>query len=64
MVEPTLAWVRSTFCADSSCVEVARVGADVAMRDSKNVEQPFLLFSDEEWTAFIDEITAGKYRSF
>jgi Domain of unknown function (DUF397) len=62
MVEPKPAWLRSSFCSDSACVEVAAMGADVAIRDSKNLDQPYLRVSKAEWNAFIAMITAGERR--
>jgi hypothetical protein len=38
------------------------MGADVAIRDSKNLDQPYLRFSKAEWNAFVDTITAGDRR--
>ena len=54
-------WVRSTFCADSACIEVALIGGQVALRDSKHPEQPCLHFPLAEWTAFIDGIQAADF---
>ncbi|BBH71215.1 hypothetical protein ACTI_79000 [Actinoplanes sp. OR16] len=63
MTEPTLMWTRSSFCADSACVEAAPVGGEhVAVRDSKSPEQPYLRFSRDEWSTFLDGIASGQYR--
>lgn len=62
MMEPDPVWLKSSFCSDGACVEVAVIEADVAIRDSKSTEQPFLRFSKAEWTAFVDEIAAGMHR--
>jgi hypothetical protein len=59
----TTKWTKSSFCADSTCIEVAFVDADVvAMRDSKNVDQPSLRFTRGQWNSFLDAVTAGEYR--
>jgi hypothetical protein len=63
MVKPRPIWIRSSFCSDSACVEVALIESDVAMRDSKNIDQPFLCFPKAEWNAFVNEIAASEYRS-
>ncbi|WP_229076429.1 DUF397 domain-containing protein [Actinoplanes sp. DH11] len=56
-----LAWTRSSSCADHACVEVAPVDAEfVAVRDSKNPEQPFLTFTREAWSQFQDDVVAGR----
>ena len=62
MIDATTTWRRSSFCSDSVCVEVARVGPDlIAMRDGKCVSQPPLYFAREEWNSFVDAIAAGEY---
>lgn len=55
-------WFRSTYCADSSCVEVAKIDDGfVGLRDAKRPEQPYLRFSRTEWTAFVEGIKAGDF---
>jgi hypothetical protein len=57
MAEPTLEWTRSSRCADNACVEVAADGRErVAVRDSKNPEQPYLTFDRRDWNEFLDQI--------
>jgi hypothetical protein len=63
MVEPAMVWVKSTFCADNACLETAAVESDVAVRDGKNVEKPFLRFSRTDWNAFVENVAAGEYRT-
>jgi hypothetical protein len=60
MVEPVTSWVKSSFCADSACLEVAIIDADVAVRDSKDANRPFLTFSKADWNAFVEAIAAEK----
>ena len=43
------------------CVEVARKNGQVAVRDSKNPNQPFLRFSNEEWLAFLGGAKSGLF---
>ena len=43
------------------CVEVARKGGQVAVRDSKNTRAKFLRFSNEEWKAFLVGAKAGQF---
>jgi len=59
MSETTMKWERSTFCASGSCVEVATIGSDIAVRDGKNVDQPYLRFSRTDWHAFLERVAAG-----
>lgn len=57
----TFYWRRSGFCADSACVEIALVGARIAVRDSKDVSGPVLFYTGEEWRAFIDGVRSGHF---
>lgn len=43
------------------CVEVAHKNGQVAVRDSKNPQQEFLRFSNEEWKAFLVGAKAGQF---
>ncbi len=60
MTEPT--WTRSSFCAESACVEVALVDGDVIVRDSKDVSRPPLRLPLEAWRAFRTGIADGDFR--
>ena len=62
MVEPVTTWVKSSYCADSACLEAALMGAYVAVRDSKDVNQPFLRFPKADWNAFVEGIAAEQIR--
>lgn len=57
------AWRRSRVCADGcSCVEVARVGGRVGIRDSKNGgEGPILVFDEYQWRTFVAGVRAGDF---
>lgn len=55
-------WTRSSFCADRQCVEVARIDTDtVALRDGKNVDQPYMMFNGKDWRSFLDAVAAGDF---
>lgn len=54
-----LAWVKSSF-SNNECVEAAAYG-DVALRDSKNPEDGFLLYSTAEWRAFLAGVRNGEF---
>ena len=43
----------------NQCVEVARIGAHIAVRDSKNPAAGHLTFDSAEWKAFLDRIKRG-----
>jgi hypothetical protein len=55
-------WVKSSFCADTTCVEVSTSSGDILVRDGKHEDQPFLRFAPAEWDDFLDGIVAGHFR--
>jgi len=62
MVDLTRAnWRKSTYSGLNGCVEVAFVGDQVALRDSKDRQGPVLLFSSAEWQSFLDGARAGEF---
>jgi Domain of unknown function (DUF397) len=44
-----------------NCVEVAELPGAVAVRDSKHVDEPKLIFAPHEWHAFTASVKAGDY---
>jgi hypothetical protein len=54
------AWRKSTYSAESDCVEVAFVDERVAVRDSKDRRGPMLVFSRGEWEAFVAGVRDGQ----
>ncbi|MFF0377979.1 DUF397 domain-containing protein [Actinoplanes missouriensis] len=62
MHDTTTEWRRSSFCADTSCVEVAGSGDSVLIRDGKRRDQgEHLEFSKEDWAGFLRDIEGGRY---
>lgn len=59
----TPTWRRSSACqgADSTCVEVARSGQEIRVRDSKDAAGPVLRFTPAEWAAFLTGARAGEF---
>lgn len=56
-------WRKSTKSANNGgCVEVADLGDQVAVRDSKNPHGPALVFVDSEWDAFLSAVAKGDLR--
>ncbi|WP_434587832.1 DUF397 domain-containing protein [Streptomyces sp. A5-4] len=51
-------WLRSSRSTGmNNCVEAARLtGGLLAVRDSKNVARPALLFATDAWTCFLSAI--------
>jgi Domain of unknown function (DUF397) len=55
-------WQKSTRCGSNACVEVAKVENEYLVRDSKNPEAAPLTFTADEWTAFVEGVSAGEFR--
>jgi hypothetical protein len=53
-------WIKSSYCADASCVEVAAVDGGVLVRDAKNVDLPVLSFPQAAWDDFCAALTANE----
>ena len=55
-------WMRSSFCDNSgSCVEFAKAGNVIKLRDGKlGDESPVLAYDSDEWQAFRQAIVAGE----
>jgi hypothetical protein len=56
-------WLRSARCTNGDCVEVAFLGGEVALRDSKDKSGPMLVFSAAEWRAFLHNARSGRFDS-
>lgn len=54
-------WWKSSFSATDNCLEVAPVAGGMALRDSKNPTRGPLLFTDDEWHAFVRGARAGEF---
>lgn len=55
-------WHKSSYCGNSTCVEVAKVGSDTYLiRDSKTPESRALSFTKAEWLAFVVGVQAGEF---
>jgi hypothetical protein len=53
---------KSSYSSPSGdCVEVAMQRVAVGVRDSKNRELPALVFSAQEWEAFIRGVKSGEF---
>jgi Domain of unknown function (DUF397) len=61
----TAAWRKSSYSSNNGdCVEVARnLPGVVAVRDSKNLEGPALVFTTAEWRAFTSSAQAEESAS-
>jgi Domain of unknown function (DUF397) len=55
-------WKKSSYSnGQANCVEVANLPSIVAVRDSKDREGPALIFTPDEWRAFVDGIQNGQF---
>lgn len=56
-------WRKSSRSSPSgdNCLEVAFTGDEVAVRDTKNPQAGTLLFTGDEWRAFIEGAKAGEF---
>jgi hypothetical protein len=57
------AWRKSSLSGPScdNCVEVAFVDQAIAVRDSKNPTGPVLIFTADEWDAFVGGAKDGEF---
>lgn len=56
-------WRKSTRSGPNcdNCVEVAFLGGAIAVRDSKNQSGPALVFTPDEWDAFVGGAKDGEF---
>jgi hypothetical protein len=56
-------WRTSSYSSNGvSCVEVAsNLPGVVAVRDTKDRQGPALVFSSDEWAAFVSDIRSGEF---
>lgn len=55
-------WRKSTFTnSQAACVEVADLGDNHAVRDSKDPAGPALMFTTPEWGAFTAGVRTGQF---
>jgi hypothetical protein len=54
-------WRKSSHSCSCNCVEVAFVDGTVAVRDSKMPNGSALLFTRDEWRAFLAGVLDGEF---
>jgi hypothetical protein len=55
-------WIKSTHSDSGACVEVARVGSTIGVRDTKaRGAGPVLEFTEAEWSAFLGGVAGGEF---
>ncbi|MFB4313687.1 DUF397 domain-containing protein [Actinomadura sp. 21ATH] len=56
---PRLDWRKSRWSGGGNCVEVARCGPSVLIRDSRDIGRPPLALSRTQWNALVRAVHAG-----
>lgn len=60
---PELSWVKASASDGlNDCVELAKVGENIAVRNSRDPEGPALIFTRGELSAFIDGAAKGEFQ--
>jgi hypothetical protein len=60
------AWIKSTLSlAHGNCVEVAGLGGGgIGVRNSRDTGGPVLVFTPDEWRAFLGGVRNGEFDGF
>jgi hypothetical protein len=61
MAPTTKTWTKSSYCANSTCVEIATEGDRVYLRDGKNPHEGMIEMSRGDWDQFLDRLQAGHF---
>ncbi|GAA2643932.1 DUF397 domain-containing protein [Paractinoplanes durhamensis] len=56
-----LSWKTSSYCTNSTCVQVGMTEDSVAIRDSKDLDQRPLKYTRDEWRQFIAGVKDGEF---
>ena len=54
-------WKKSSLSGLNGCVEVGQMADAIAIRNSRQPDGPFLVFSVEQWRAFLHRARAGEF---
>jgi hypothetical protein len=61
-VSSTLVWRKAQrSVGNGACVEVAPIDGMIAMRDSKDPDGAVLVYTQAEWSAFLDGARNGEF---
>ena len=59
---PNIKWQRSKACgASTACVQIAKVGDNIAVSDSKDPNSAVLFYNKEEWEAFVTGVKKEEF---
>jgi hypothetical protein len=56
-----LAWLKSSYSEAGNCVEVASLGDQILIRDSKHRDGPMLNLSSSQWEEFLCAARDGRF---
>jgi hypothetical protein len=54
-------WRTAERSGGDNCVEVAAIDGGIAVRNSRQPDGPIVLYTEEEWTAFMDGAKRGEF---
>jgi hypothetical protein len=54
-------WRTSSYCESGACIEVAVLDDRIRVRHSVDIDGGDLIFSRDEWQAFLDGVRAGDF---
>jgi Domain of unknown function (DUF397) len=54
-------WRKSSYTANGNCVEVASLAGRILVRNSRAQHGPALVFTQAEWTAFLNGVGDGEF---
>jgi hypothetical protein len=55
------AWRKSSHSASTNCVEVARAGSEILVRDTKNPHRMVLNYPVASWAEFVAAAKSGAF---
>ena len=59
--DQALQWRKSSLSGSSGCLEVARVGRFIHVRDSDDLARVVLVVSDHSWDCFLGGVRKGDF---
>ena len=60
-LDENLVWRKASYSANGNCVEIASYGGRILVRNSMAHHGPALVFTYEEWKAFVSGVVAGEF---
>jgi hypothetical protein len=54
-------WRKSSACSETECVEARIMNSTVQVRNSREPQGPILVFTFEEWQAFLEGVARDEF---